>query len=283
MLLLRMNKTIEIGTINQLRIDRFTTPGAFLAAQDGEDVLLPNAYLSKEMDLDDIIEVFIYTDSEDRLIATTKRPKISLGESGLLEIVSVKDFGAFANWGLPKDLFIPKSCQKRPFKEGEKRFLRVVLDEKYKMLIGDEKVGKHLSKDLKDLEEGQNVDCVVIAKTPLGFKVIVNKIYEGTIFENEVFSPLKVGDNTKGYIKKKRFDGKLDISLRKIGEDKDKATQELILEMLKNKSVLPFNYKSSPEEIKKTFHTSRKGFKRSLTALIEKEAIEIVENAIVLK
>lgn len=278
-----MNKKIEIGKINQLKIDRFTTPGAFLVAEDGEDVLLPNKYVTEEMDLDDIVDVFIYTDSEDRLVASTKKPYAIVDEFGHFEIVAVQHFGAFAKWGLEKDLFIPKSCQKREFRVGDKKILRVTIDPKHEMIIGDEKVGRYLTDDVKDLKEQDKVKCLVLGKTPLGYKVIVENQYEGTIFENEVYENIKVGNTKFGFIKKIRFDGKLDISLREVGENKDKKTEDLILHLLSKSPKIPYTYKTDPELVKKIFKTSRKGFKRALTSLINQEKIEVVEDGIVLK
>ncbi len=278
-----MNDFIEIGKINTLKLDRFTEPGAYLIAGDGEDVLLPNSYLTKEMDLDDEIEVFIYTDSEDRVVATTLRPKALLGEFAQFEVVSVVKFGAFVNWGLPKDLFVPNALQKRPFKVGEKRILRVSLDQKKDMLIGDEKVGRFLSHKPKDLKQKQEASCLILAKTPLGYKAIVNNKYEGMIFNNEIYEKLQVGDSKKCFIKNIREDGKLDLSLREIGKNRDSETEERIKTMLQEKGKLPYTYKTDPDTIKKIFQTSRKGFKRALTSLIEKEVIELLEDGIVLK
>jgi len=131
-----INEKIELGKINTLRIDRFTEPGIYLMAQDEEDLLLPGQYVTDDMTVDQEIDVFVYTDSEDRLVATTETPKAMLDEFGFFEVVDVAEFGAFVNWGLPKDLFIPKNRQKTPFRVGDKRILRVVKDEQSERLLG---------------------------------------------------------------------------------------------------------------------------------------------------
>lgn len=278
-----MNDFIEIGKINTLKIDRFTEPGVYLIAGDGEDVLLPNCYLTKKMDLEDEIDVFIYTDSEDRVVATTQKSKALLGEFEMFEVVAVEKFGAFVDWGLPKDLFVPLSLQKRPFQVRERRILRVSLDKKRDMLIGDEKIGRFLSHKPTDLQNKEEAGCLILAKTPLGYKAIVNNKYEGMIFDNEIYENLRVGERKKCFIKNIREDGKLDLSLREIGKNRDSGTEEKITAMLKEKGKLPYTYKTDPEIVKKVFQTSRKGFKRALTSLIEKEVIELSQDGIGLK
>ncbi|MCV6608462.1 MAG: S1-like domain-containing RNA-binding protein [Campylobacterales bacterium] len=278
-----MNDFIEVGKINTLKVDRFTDPGAYLICTMGEDVLLPNQYITDDIDIEDEIDVFIYTDSEDRLVATTNKPKALLGDFEQFEVVGVEKFGAFVDWGLPKDLFVPRSLQKNPFKLGEKRILRVSLDKKRDMLIGDEKVGRFLSHKPTDLKKSDEVNALVLAKTPLGFKVILNNKYEGMIFTNEVYEDLKVGDRKKCFVKNIREDGKLDISLRAIGKNRDDETVEKIKTMLQKKGKLPYTYKIDPEVAKDVFQTSRKGFKRALTALIDEGVIELLEDGIVLK
>jgi predicted RNA-binding protein (virulence factor B family) len=278
-----MNKNIELGITNKLRIDRFAEPGAYLMAEDEEDVLLPNCYVTDDMYVDDEIDVFIYTDSEDRLVSTTLKPKAKVGEYGYFKIVAVQKFGAFADWGLMKDLFIPISCQKRPFKVGDKRILRVAKEERREMIIGDEKIGRYLSNKPTDVNYRDSVKCLVIAKTPMGFKVVVNNKYEGMIFTSEIYEDLRIGDKKEGFIKKIRDDGKLDIALRVVGRSKDVATVDLIKEMLKDKGKLPYTYKIDPEVAKSVFKTSRKGFKRALTELIEKKEIELLDDGIIKK
>jgi hypothetical protein len=278
-----MNTHIEIGTINTLQIDRITDPGLFLKAQDDEDVLLPNQYIKEHMQIGDLLDVFIYTDSEDRLVATTQMPKAKLGEFGFFEVVDMTPFGAFVDWGLPKDLFVPRSKQKIPFKIGEKRFLHVDLDEQTKRLIGVEKIQSYLEHAPKSLKPNQEVQALVFASTPLGYKVILNNVYEGLIFKNEVFESLKVGDIKTAFIKQRRSDGKLDISLQRIGKSDQDDAQSVLKLLKENNGMMPYNYKSDAQQIAKIFHLSKKSFKRALTRLQEQEVITIKENGIYLK
>ncbi len=271
-----MNLTIAIGELNILKVERDTDYGLYLRAENFEEVLLPNVYVMEdEMPIGAEIEVFVYTDSEDRPVATTKYPYAKLGEFGYFTVVDYQRFGAFVNWGLPKDLFVPLSQQKCHFHIGSKYILRVCLDAETGRLYGTHKIGKWLSKDTKDLEEKQKVDVLVLSRTPLGYKVIVENLYEGMLFENEIFEELKVGDRKVAYIKKIRKDGKLDLALQPIGK---KATGDVfeikVLELLKEKEgFIALNSKSDAEEISKVFAMSKKSFKRTLNSLIEQKKV----------
>ena len=277
------NLSIKIGEINTLEIIRDTDYGYFLEAKDESEILLPNVYVMEdEMPMGSLIDVFIYTDSEDRPVATTKMPYAKLGEYGYFTVVDYKSYGAFVNWGLPKDLFVPLSGQKEHFQIGKKYLLRVCLDEKTGRLYATQKIGKYFNRDMKGLHPNKILDVIVLAKTPLGFKVIAENQYEGMLFHNEIFEDIRVGDKKKAYIKNVRKDFKLDLSLQPIGKKENvNEAQEIILQRLKEaKGTLPFTYKSDAEEIKKIFHMSKKNFKRTLTELIQLKKIELYENDI---
>jgi len=283
-----MNKTIspylELGKINTLRVDRETPHGVFIMAEDGNDVLLPQAYTTEEMIENTLIDVFLYTDSEDRLIATTLQPKAMLDEFALLEVVDTAPFGAFMDWGLPKDLLVPKQLQKTPFQVGEKRFIRVVYDERTHRLVGSEKLGDFFQRKVKDLSPHQEVTILIIAKTPLGFKCIVNDKYEGLIYHNEIFENITLGDKRSAYIKTIRKDGNIDLTLRKAGSKNSAQSGEKVLDLLKqNRGIMPYNYKSDATLIKDVFGMSKKEFKRSLTKLQESGKIEVKETGIYLQ
>ncbi len=278
-----MNLTIAIGELNTLRVERDTDYGLYLRAENFEEVLLPNIYVMEaEMPIGAEIEVFVYTDSEDRPVATTKHPYAKLGEFGYFTVVDYQQYGAFVNWGLPKDLFVPLSQQKCYFHIGSKYILRVCLDAETGRLYGTHKIGKWLSKDTKSLSENQKVDVLVLSKTPLGYKVIIENLYEGMLFENEIFETLKVGERKEAYIKKIRKDGKLDLSLQPIGK---KASTDIFeqkfLELLAEKSnFIPLNSKSDAKEIMKVFGLSKKSFKRTLTSLIAQKKVELFNEGI---
>ena len=277
------NEQIKIGEVNTLKIERDTDYGYYLTAKDYNEVLLPNIYIMEdEMPMGSLLDVFIYTDSEDRPVATTKMPYAKLDEYGYFTVVDYKSYGAFVNWGLPKDLFVPLSQQKEYFNIGKKYILRVCLDEQTGRLYGTQKIGKYFNREMKGLHQNKVLDAIVLAKTPLGYKVITDNQYEGMLFENEIFEPVKVGDRKKVYIKTVRKDGKLDLSLQPIGKQaKTDEAEGTILQMLKEADgELPFTYKSDAEEIQRMFGLSKKNFKRTLTSLIEKKRIELLDNAI---
>lgn len=276
-----MNETLKIGEINLLVIDRDTTPGLFLKTMDDSDILLPNQYVTDSMHIGDTLEVFVYTDSEDRPVATTATPKAMLDEIAFLEVVDTSLIGAFVNWGLPKDLFIPKTLQKTPFKVGEKRIIRIILDERTNRLVGTEKVSRALIAAPKTFFPNTPVSFMIIAKTPLGYKAIVDNSYEGMLYSNEIFEILRVGDVKNGFVKQRREDGKLDLSLQMIGKAKSGNAATKIYEMLQeNGGMLPYNYKSDAELIQKSFGLSKKNFKSALTELVNSNKITIKENGI---
>jgi predicted RNA-binding protein (virulence factor B family) len=277
------NLSIEIGKVNTLEVMRDTDYGYFLEAKDENEVLLPNVYVMEdEMPMGSLIDVFVYTDSEDRPVATTKMPYAKLGEYGYFTVVDYKSYGAFVNWGLPKDLFVPLSQQKEYFNIGKKYVLRVCLDEQTGRLYATQKIGKYFNRDLKGLHQNKVLDMLILAKTPLGYKVIVDNQYEGMLFTNEIFEDLRIGDRKKGYIKATRKDGKLDMSLQPIGlKAKLSEAEAKVLQLLKEANgELAFTYKSDAVEIQKVFGLSKKNFKRALTCLIENKEIELLESSI---
>jgi len=281
---MRQNDFLELGLLNILRVDRHTPHGIFLMAYDGKDVLLPQAYVTDEMVEDSLLEVFLYTDSEDRLIATTLKPTAMLNEYALFEVVDVAPFGAFMNWGLAKDLLVPNMFQKEPFKVGEKRCLRVVYDERTHRRVGTERLGDFFEKRVKGLSTNSEVKIIVIAKTPLGFKCIVDDKYEGLIYHSEIFENIQLGDEKTAYVKTIRKDGNIDLNLRKPGSKKSASTGDKVLDLLtENGGSMPYNYKRDAELIKDVFGMSKKDFKRSLTNLQDKGQILVKDTGIYIK
>ena len=274
-----MNEKIEIGKINTLKVNRVSEPGIYLISGDETEVLLPNAYVEKSMLVDSLLDVFIYTDSEDRLVATTLKPYLYLHEFAFLKVVDTAKFGAFVDIGLPKDILVPKNRQKSSFNVGSYKVLQLQLDEKTNRLIASEKYD--LLKKIRNLEKNDEVEIILYSKTPLGYKVIVNNRYEGMIFHSEVFENLKIGDRKRAYVKNVREDNKLDISLQKIGQ---KIVDDKVFEVLEeNGGKLNFTYKSEAEDIKEVFGISKKSFKASLTKLLSENKIILEENCIRIK
>jgi len=280
-----LSSTFDFGRINRLRIDRFAVPGAYLMAEDGSDVLLPNQYVTDAMEVDDLLDVFLYTDSEDRPVATTERPSAMRDEFGFFTVVDVTKIGAFVDWGLPKDLFVPKNRQKTPFKVGEKRFLRVVKDDRSDRLIGIERISNFLSHSPRGYHRNKEVKLLFIAKTPLGFKVIVDDAFEGITYANEIFEPVAVGDARRGFVKNVRADGHFDVTLQPLGtmarSDDDKA--KILNPLEAAGGMLPYNSKSDPELVTRVFGLSKKAFKRTLVQLQESGEIEVKETGMYLK
>jgi len=276
-----MNETLRIGEINTLIIDRDTTPGLFLRSLDESNVLLPNQYVTDTMHIGDTIDVFVYTDSEDRPVASTLMPKAMVNQLAFVEVVDTTPIGAFVNWGLPKDLFVPRVMQKTPFKVGEKRIVRVVLDAQTNRLVGTEKITPALIDAHKEFYPNTPVTFMIIAKTPMGYKAIVDDKYEGMLYANEIFEPLRSGQIKNGFVKIRREDGKLDLTLQKTGKAKaDDSSQKILNMLIDNGGMLPYNYKSDADQIQKMFGLSKKNFKLALTKLSDTKKITIKENGI---
>ena len=274
-----MNEHIEVGKINKLKVNRVSEPGLYLIANDDEEVLLPNAYIEKTMDVDTFVDVFIYTDSEDRLVATTLKPYVYLNEFATLEIVDIAKFGAFVDIGLSKDILVPKNKQRSSFSVGGYKVLQLQLDERTNRLIASEKY--ELPKKEASYQVNDEVDVILYSQTPLGFKVIVDNTFEGMIFHNEVFENVKVGAKKRAYIKNVRDDSKLDVSLQKIG---GKVSDDKVYELLtQNGGEMNFTYKSDAQDIKDTFGMSKKAFKATLTKLINENKIILEETSIRVK
>ena len=280
-----INEHIFLGKMNRLRVDRDTEPGLFLTCEDGEAVLLPNAYVTDDMFVDDELDVFVYTDSEDRLVATTIKPLGMLDEYVALKVVDTMKYGAFMDWGLPKDLLVPQKEQKTIYHKGQTKVIRILEDRDTDRLYGTEKFTPFLSTDIHLLKKNQEVNLMVFHKTPLGFKVLIANNYEGMIFDNEIFQPIEIGQKLVGYIKDIRKDGKIDVSLQPIGKKASKGVGgNKVLEVLEaNSGKINFTYKSDAEDINTTFGMSKKAFKKALTELINNNTIILNEENIELK
>ncbi|UYW02423.1 GntR family transcriptional regulator [Flavobacterium agricola] len=271
---------IEIGKFNVLRIARATNVGLFLT-NGTEDVLLPTKYVPETYELDAEIEVFVYLDHEERPVATTLEPYIYLNEFALLKVNYTNQFGAFLDWGLEKDLFVPFKEQARPMQNGKRYLVYMYMDEKTKRLVASSRTNKFLSNDNIELENGEEVDLIVSHITEAGINVIINEKYKGLMYKNEVFEDLRTGDRIIGFIKNIRPDGKIDVSRKKIGVEAIEPDAEFILNELKaNKGFLGLNDDSHPEEIKTVLQMSKKSFKRAVGALYKQKLISISEQGI---
>ena len=274
---------IEIGKFNKLKAIRLTPPGMFLAEEGNEEevVLLPNKYVPPTLEVDDEIDVFIYRDSEDRIIATTLRPKILLNEIASLEVKEVNDKGAFLDWGLEKDLMVPYREQQKKMKEGESYLVYLYVDEDSHRLAATSKIDRFLESHELTVNIGDKVDLLIGDRTDLGMNVIINGMHKGLIYQNEIFKKIFPGDKTTGYIKDIRPDGKIDVSLQIQGFRNIDPSAELILEKLKaNKGFLKLNDSSDPVDIMHKLQMSKKTFKKAIGTLFKQKLISIEEDGI---
>ncbi len=274
---------MELGLTNTLKIRRFTPHGAFLGDGQGNEVLLPKKYLTDAMKQGEDIEVFLYKDSEDRPVATTETPLVKRNEFACLHVKDVNQAGAFLDWGLEKDLFVPFKEQTRKMKPGHWHLVYVYLDPKTDRLMASAKVYQHADKE-PELKEGDPVEIIVGPTNEHGIQVIANGKHLGLLYENEVFENLLMGEKKQAFVKTVREDGKLDLSLRKTGMDQLQDGTSVIIEALSNNGgQLPIHDKSDPEEIQSLLHMSKKNFKRSLGILYKQGKVVIHEDHIEVK
>ncbi len=272
---------MKIGEYNTLKILRDTDPGLFLGDDDGNDVLLPNRYVPEHFNIDDEIEVFIYLDNEERIIATTDNPYIKVGEFSLLRCNEVNDYGAFLDFGLVKELFCPFKEQVFPMKVGGWYLVRCYLDEKTERLAASSKTNKFLNNTTLSVSQFDEVDIIISHPSELGMNVIVNNIHSGLIYSDQIFQDLSIGDRLKGFVKKIRPGNKIDITLGKIGYRNIEPNAALIIEELENNSGhITLNDKSSPEAIKNRLQMSKKNFKKAIGSLYKQKLITIESDGI---
>lgn len=271
---------MKLGEVNTLKIDRKTQVGLFLT--DGKtDVLLPNKYVPKQFEIGDEIPVFIYLDHEERPVATTLKPYINLNEFAWLQVSYINQFGAFVNWGLEKDLFVPFREQARKMEEGKRYMVYLFIDEKTNRLVGSSRIDRFLDNENLTVTEGEEVNLLVSHITDLGINVIINNQHKGLIFLNDVYENISPGKKLTGYIKTIRPDGKIDVSLQKTGTEAIEDQAQLVLNELKaNKGFLGLTDNSHPEEIKSVLKMSKKAFKKAVGNLYKNRLIAIEENGI---
>jgi uncharacterized protein len=273
---------MKIGKTNKLKIARGTDNGYYLVDSDDNEVLLPNAYITDDLKMDDEIEVFVYKDSEDRIVATTEKPYVLLEEFAWLQVKEVNDFGAFIDWGLQKDLLVPFAEQNEKMKEGNWYLIFLLEDQETERLIGSAKVNEFVFFDEIDVEQGDEVDLLLYDRTDLGMNAIVNNLYRGLIFESDIHKSIQPGERIKGYVKQVREDGKIDIVLEPLGyKNTIDNNCEIILSAIKeNNGVLNLSDRSAPEEISKMLGVSKKAFKKGLGKLYKEKKVEITPEGI---
>ncbi|MCF1191561.1 S1-like domain-containing RNA-binding protein [Mangrovimonas sp. AS39] len=267
---------IHLGEFNTLTILRDTEPGLFLGDQEDNEVLLPNRYVPQSFEIGDEIEVFVYLDNEERIVATTDKPYIIKNQFGLLRCNQVNQYGAFLDWGLVKELFCPFKEQVFKMTAGHYYFVHCYLDEKTDRLVASSKTNKFLDNTQLTVEKFQEVDLIVSHPTDLGMVVVVNNLHSGLIYKDDLYGDVEVGDRLKGYVKKVRNDNKLDIVLQPIGYKNIEPSAQKVMDVLNdNSGFLPLHDKSNPEEIKELLEMSKKSFKKAVGSLYKQRLIEI--------
>ncbi|WP_028281982.1 CvfB family protein [Olleya marilimosa] len=275
---------IQIGQFNTLEILRDTEPGLFLGDADNNEVLLPNRYVPEHFEIGDKIEVFVYLDNEERIIATTTEPYILDGEFAMLRCNEVTKFGAFLDFGLVKELFCPFKEQAFPMKKGGWYLVRCYLDEVTERLVASSKTNRFLDNKELTVSQYDQVDIIVSHPSDLGMNVIVNNKHTGLIYKDNIFQDISVGDKLKGIVKKIRPGNKLDISLGEIGYRNIEPNAEKIMqELTDNNGFLALTDKSSPENIKDTLQMSKKTFKKALGTLYKQKLVDLKDDGIYLK
>ncbi len=271
----------DIGKINTLKVVREQEFGVYLDADEHGEILLPRSEIIESLNIGDEIDVFIYFDSEDRIIATRKESKIKVGEFAVLTVVSITPIGAFLDWGLSKDLFVPFSQQKQKMEVGHNYLVHAYYDEKSHRIAASSKIDKFYRNQLHDYTDEQMVDLIIGNETDLGYKAIINGSDWGVLYKNEVFQKLEYGQQIKGYIKKVREDGKIDLCLDKPGPQKvDKVSQSILDKLQENNGYLSITDKSSPDVISNMFGVSKKTYKKAIGALYKRKHIILEENGI---
>lgn len=271
---------IRVGQYNKLKVIKEVSFGVYLDGDDWGDILLPNKVVPKGTKVNDLLEVFIYFDSEDKIIATTLRPRAKLGSCAFLKVIDVNRVGAFLDWGLDKDLLVPMPEQQRPM-EKDKSYIVYLKQDNKGRIIASSKLDHFLDKTPVDFKRGDEVNVLIADTTQLGCKVIINDSHWGLIHSGDIFQTLNYGKRTQAFIKNIREDDKIDVVLRKMGQDSIRDLAERILAQLdKEGGFLPLHDKSTSLEIQRAFSESKKSFKSAIGQLYKQGIINIESNGI---
>ena len=273
---------LRAGRIQKLTVSRISDYGLYLADEEQNEVLLPNRYISLTDKPGDEKEVFLYHDSEDRLVATTETPLLRVGEAGYLRVVDKTAHGAFLDWGLyGKDLFLPNRNQQGGIIAGRSYIVYLYEDSVTGRCVATCKLKSFINNDSITVVPRQEVDLLVASESPIGYRVIINNRHWGMLYRNQLFRPIAVGDRTKGYVRKLTEDNRIDVSLQQEGFAQVKDSAEVLLQLVRdNGGFLPLNDDSAPEEVNRLTQTSKKVFKRSLGMLLKRGAVTVDEQGV---
>jgi predicted RNA-binding protein (virulence factor B family) len=272
---------IKLGKYNQLEVVKQVDFGVYLNGGDDGEILLPTRYVPEGCKPGDMLNVFIYLDNEERLIATTLQPKVQVGEFACLEVAWVNEYGAFLDWGLMKDLFVPFREQKMKMLKGHKYVVHAHVDEDSYRIMASAKVERYLSKEKPQYASGDEVEVMVWQRTDLGYKVIVENQFSGLVYRNEVFQTLEPGMKLTAHVRQIREDGKMDLTLQKDGMAKVGDFSAVLLDHIKQQGGhTPFNDKSAAEDIYEAFGVSKKTFKKAVGDLYKRRLVLLAEDGI---
>ena len=273
-----------IGKRNTLKIVRAAPPGLYLDGGELGEILLPGKFIPKNIQPKDLLDVFLYLDSEDRLVATTETPLAEVGEFAALKVVSFnRNVGAFLDWGLAKDLLLPFREQDKPLRVGQRVTVYIYLDAQSNRIVASARLGRHLSREEPKYGPNQPVKLLITSQTPLGYNAVVDNSHRGLLYHDRVHRPLQIGEKIQGFVTAVRPGGKIDLSLDAGGYKRVAPLTDKILEALKeNGGKLPFNDSTAPEAIRAKFGVSKKSFKQALGALYKKRRIQFAPPGIAL-
>lgn len=274
----------QIGTFTSMEVVSLADFGVFLDGGNLGSILLPKKQCPENVNVGEFVNAFIYLDSEDRLIATRIKPKAEVGQCALLEVKELTSFGAFLDWGLPKDLLVPFSEQRKPMEAGQKHVVYLFVDNLTQRITGSAKLSNFLAEETDAYRMNDLVDLLIAGRTDLGYRAVVDQRHLGMVFNEDVLQPLSIGQKIKGYVKTVRDDHKIDLMLQLQGhEARVDIADRILKELAANNGILALSDRSSPEAIYKVFQVSKGNFKKAIGRLLKQEKISQESDRIVLR
>lgn len=274
---------VQIGRFNRLTVVKQVDFGVFLDGGEEGNILLPRRYVPQDCTIGDEVDVFVYLDSEDEIIATTVQPLVQVGECAYLKVVDVNDAGAFLDWGLPKDLMVPFKEQHKPMEAGKSYVVTLYLDEYTQRIVASSRLSRHLYEQSRHFKPRQQVDLLICGRSDMGYKAVVNNTHLALLFKDDAFKPLKYGQKLKGFIKDIRRDQKINVSLQLPAiQQRAQLTEQIIEHLKENDGVSTLTDKSAPDDIYHQFNVSKGAYKKALGALYKARRIKIEADKITL-
>lgn len=274
---------IHPGKFNRLSVVKLVNFGVFLDGGEAGNILLPKRYVPANTELNDVLDVFLYYDSEDQLIATTEKPKVELGQCAWLKVTDVNNTGAFLDWGLPKDLLVPYAEQHTPMQVGKSYVVYVYRDSASRRLVASSRLNRHLSEQSHYFKPQQPVDLLICGHSDMGYKAVINHTHLGLIFRDDAFKPLRYGAKLKGYIKSIRDDQKINVSLQlPAAAQRQELTEQIVAYLKANGGKSRLTDKSAPDDIYHQYNVSKANYKKALGKLYKEKRINLGKDEITL-